>query len=165
MKLFSIINGRKFVFFVLAVLWASVIFSFSAKNGGDSTNESRRAGRFICSIFVKGFHDMSEERQYEMAGKIDYPVRKTAHAAEYTVLGLFLAGAVYDSRKKRIYNIISPHAIGTIYAASDEIHQYFVPGRSCRLTDVVIDSAGVLSGIVIALFIIMLRRKLRGLRQ
>lgn len=165
MKLFSIINGRKFVFFVLAVLWASVIFSFSARNGGDSTNESRRAGRFICSIFVKGFHDMSEERQYEMAGKIDYPVRKMAHATEYTILGLFIAGAVYDTRNKRTYNVIVPYVTGTLYAVTDEIHQYFVPERSCRFTDVVIDSLGVLSGIVIAGVIIVLRRKLRGLRQ
>ncbi|MCI8306946.1 MAG: VanZ family protein [Lachnospiraceae bacterium] len=156
---------RKTVFLVLAVLWASVIFSFSAKNGGESINESRRAGKLICSIFVQGYNELTEERQYEMAGKIDYPVRKTAHAAEYAVLGLLIAGAVYDSRNKRIYNVMTPYVTGTIYAATDEIHQYFVPGRSCRLTDVFIDSAGVLAGIIIVCVIIMLHHKLPVLRR
>ena len=29
-----------------------------------------------------------------------------------------------------------------LYSVSDEVHQYFVPGRACRLLDVVIDTAG-----------------------
>ena len=41
-------------------------------------------------------------------------------------------------------------AIGVIYAVSDEIHQYFVPGRSMQISDIVIDSFGVLSGIFVA---------------
>lgn len=40
--------------------------------------------------------------------------------------------------------------LGTIYAITDEIHQYFVPGRACSTLDIVIDSAGVAVGIVIA---------------
>ena len=33
-------------------------------------------------------------------------------------------------------------AICFLYAVSDEIHQYFVPGRACRLFDVLIDTSG-----------------------
>ncbi len=33
-----------------------------------------------------------------------------------------------------------------LYAASDELHQYFVPGRACRLFDVGVDTAGILFG-------------------
>lgn len=29
-----------------------------------------------------------------------------------------------------------------LYALSDEIHQYFVPGRACRVFDVIVDTAG-----------------------
>ena len=32
------------------------------------------------------------------------------------------------------------------YAMTDELHQYFVPGRSCRLFDVGVDSLASLSG-------------------
>ena len=42
---------------------------------------------------------------------------------------------------------------GTLYALSDEFHQRFVPGRSCSLRDVLIDSAGCLSGILITVIL------------
>jgi len=37
------------------------------------------------------------------------------------------------------------------YAASDEIHQYFVPGRTCSFLDFLADSMGILAGIAIFL--------------
>ena len=40
-----------------------------------------------------------------------------------------------------------PLLIGFLYAVSDEIHQYFVPGRAMQARDVLIDTAGVLLGI------------------
>ena len=36
--------------------------------------------------------------------------------------------------------------IGSCYAASDEIHQLFVSGRAGMISDVLIDSVGVLVG-------------------
>ena len=41
--------------------------------------------------------------------------------------------------------------IGTAYAVTDEFHQSFVPGRSCEFRDIVIDSCGVLTGVLAAL--------------
>ncbi len=38
-------------------------------------------------------------------------------------------------------------AIAILYAASDEIHQYFVPGRTCSLWDFLVDSLGIIVGI------------------
>ncbi len=35
-----------------------------------------------------------------------------------------------------------------LYSVSDEIHQYFVPGRACRIFDVGVDSLGALTGIL-----------------
>ena len=37
--------------------------------------------------------------------------------------------------------------IATAYAATDELHQVFVPGRSAEFTDVLLDSLGALAGI------------------
>ena len=41
-----------------------------------------------------------------------------------------------------------------VYAASDEIHQAFVPGRGPAVTDVLLDSAGALCGILIVCLIV-----------
>ena len=46
-------------------------------------------------------------------------------------------------------NILCAWAIGTAYAVTDEIHQLFVPGRSCELRDICIDAVGVLCGCLI----------------
>lgn len=53
--------------------------------------------------------------------------------------------------------------LAVLYAASDEFHQTFVPGRKGRLSDVVIDSLGV--GIVIVLDWWLARRLARQPRQ
>lgn len=50
-----------------------------------------------------------------------------------------------------------PLLIGFLYAVSDEIHQYFVPGRAMQARDVLIDTAGVLLGIWIARGIMRIR--------
>ena len=42
-----------------------------------------------------------------------------------------------------------------MYAITDEIHQFFVPGRSCRIFDAFVDSCGVITGIL--LYISMLK--------
>jgi len=157
-----IISKKKIIWFILSILWALVIFSFSAKNSNESAKESRRVGKFICSIFVSGYDEMDENEQYELAGKIEYPIRKAAHMTEYAILGFLLMGLME--------NMIISFVVGAIYAATDEIHQYFVPGRSCQITDVLIDSFGVIIGIILfcvikKLFTIMNHRKWRGYHQ
>lgn len=51
--------------------------------------------------------------------------------------------------QKMLYSII----IGIIYATTDEIHQYFIPGRSMSILDVFIDTLGLCTGIVIFLIL------------
>jgi VanZ family protein len=42
-------------------------------------------------------------------------------------------------------------AAGAVYAATDELHQYFVPSRQMDAVDWLVDLAGVLAGSVSAL--------------
>lgn len=39
--------------------------------------------------------------------------------------------------------------LGFIYAVTDELHQLFVPGRQAAITDVGIDTAGILLGLLL----------------
>ena len=50
-------------------------------------------------------------------------------------------------------------ALGTLYAASDEVHQLFIEGRTGQLSDVLLDSSGVLAGALLCW--LLLRRLLR----
>jgi len=40
-------------------------------------------------------------------------------------------------------------ALGVLYGASDELHQWFVPGRSSDLRDLLADTLGVLAGVLL----------------
>jgi VanZ family protein len=74
-------------------------------------------------------------------GTWDTILRKGAHLTEYAVLGGLLYRAL--GREPRAL------AVGIAYAATDELHQYFVRGRHASPVDVAIDAVGVAAGMLI----------------
>lgn len=142
---------RKKIFTLLTILWMIVIFNFSAQNATESTEISNSFGEMVGMILVEEYDTWSVEKQKEFAQMIDYPIRKGAHIAEYAILGLLLAGAIIGQEKVKDTNkkeIVMSIIIGVIYACSDEIHQIFVPGRAGMIRDVLIDSVGVVLGVL-----------------
>lgn len=158
---------KRIIWTVLSVLWMTVIFSFSAKPADISEKESRSAGYVIGKLWIPGFEDWTEERQEAFEKQIDYPVRKAAHATEYAILGFLLCQSIASWRKEKTWmtNAGISWMAGTVYAVTDEIHQLFVPGRACMLTDVAIDSAGVCTGAAVAVLFYILYRKWKNGRQ
>jgi len=74
------------------------------------------------------------------------------HFIAYFIFGLSLMMAAYPWRMKRPYPVstmVILIIIGVVYAASDEIHQFFVPGRTCTFSDFLADSAGVVTSILV----------------
>lgn len=149
-----------------------MIFYFSSQEASASTETSTSLGRGI--ILVKASilgEELSTDEIERQALLIDHVVRKTAHATEYMMLGMFvslgmaksaiysLGGGDIEAEKlekpnktagyKKLKLYLISLAIAVLYASSDEFHQYFVPGRSAQITDVMIDSAGALAGVVI----------------
>ena len=62
---------------------------------------------------------------------------------------LCLSSLGFSAPLRRHYRL--PLCIGVLYAASDELHQAFVPGRGPAVGDVVLDGVGVLFGIAVVL--------------
>lgn len=144
----------KKIFTILTVLWMAVIFAYSAQPGDESGETSIWAGMMFGKIFVPNFEDWSEEKQVEFAEKIDHPVRKAAHFTEYTILGFLIAVAYVDNDKKRYKKFLVPWLFGSVYAATDEFHQRFVPGRNGNIFDVMLDSSGVAFGVCLVLLMV-----------
>ena len=90
-------NIRRIIFAILAVTWMVVIFSFSARPGEESENQSIKAGMAVCHVFVPGFDNMSEEQQIHMSQTIDYQVLLfSMQSLGYRCLyGLFLIPALF----------------------------------------------------------------------
>ena len=107
---------------------------------------SHRAGHLAGSLLIPEFSQWTKEKQDSFAAAVDYPLRKCAHMTEYAVLAvfLFLMFASYGIPMKWRISLVL--IIAVLYAAGDEFHQLFVPGRSGQVKDVFIDSAGILIG-------------------
>ena len=55
--------------------------------------------------------------------------------------------------------------LGTLYAVTDEMHQLLIEGRSGQWTDVLIDSAGALTGVLIIALVLWMVRKRNRLEE
>ncbi len=140
---------KKNIWTLAVLLWMCLIFWFSAKPADESADMSQSVGHLAGELFVRDFQEWKPQEQDAFAERIDHFVRKSAHAAEYVVLG-FLLGGMYASwglRGKKHFFVTA--GSGILYAATDEFHQLFVPGRSGQLSDVLLDSCGVLAGTVL----------------
>lgn len=119
------------IFWILTAAAMFMIFRFSCDDGDESAEISENLLSVIVAYIGKFIsHNV---------------LRKIAHFCEFAALGFFAVGAFrYTLKSSRFYY---PLILCVCYAVSDEIHQYFVPGRACRIFDVFIDSCGSLCGI------------------
>lgn len=127
-----------------------IIFGFSSQNGEKSSGLSKK----VTEIIVEKILKTSKEENQNIMNSLEVIIRKLAHFSIYTILGLLLMGLIstYNiEEKKRIYITM---IIGILYASSDEIHQSFIPGRSAQVTDVMIDTIGVASGMCLILLLL-----------
>ena len=154
---------------VLAIVWMCVIFAFSAQGKEESGAVSESFTYRVVSSTNFFFHlDMDNARVKEIADAIEGFVRKVAHMTEYGILSVLLfiwLGQWEMSLLRRGGTVFGASAV---YAATDEIHQFFVPGRAGRFSDVCIDSAGAFLGIVLFVLIVKMvtmTRALKGKRE
>ena len=151
----------KIVLPVLTVCWMMVIFWFSAAPAPESSEMSYTVGIQIGKIAVADFDAWTTEKQNAFAEKIEYPIRKMAHATEYAVFAMLLCGAWFDDHRKRKLSVFFAWGTATVYAMTDEFHQLFVPGRSGQIKDVLLDSCGAAVGVLLLMLVAMLLRVIR----
>lgn len=142
----------------LVILCMLLIFWFSSDDADASTMKSD--GLIVKTSELVLGRKLTEAEKEDYIYKFVFIVRKGAHFSIYLLLGLLIMSyfkEIYLVNKK---GLLIAFIICFLYACSDEIHQYFVPGRSCQLNDILIDSAGSIIGIYIYYFISTLRRRL-----
>lgn len=77
----------------------------------------------------------------------DHILRKLAHFCEFGLLGLELALLVWLRLNLSFKSLFLAAAASLAVAVTDETLQYFT-GRSCQLSDVLLDFSGAVCGIV-----------------
>jgi len=123
-----------------------IIYLFSAMEGDDSAQTS--------GMFLNAIKKLAEEVSHrglspEALSNLHFIIRKCAHFTEYAALGITIMYAFWCRFKDAKLSFLWPELIAFSYATTDEIHQYFVPGRYGTFGDVMIDSSGALVGILV----------------
>ena len=121
------------------ILWMVVIFIFSSElfSAGNTTP-------FLATLLAGLLPEVSAAG-IEM---IVLLIRKLGHWSEYFILAVLLMRAlnadfsIERAKPRWIWSIV----LTTLYAATDELHQSFVPSRTASPVDVVIDSFGAICG-------------------
>lgn len=86
---------------------------------------------------------------------------KVFHAVAYCLYGFVLQFAVVAWRKEQQSHTWLTLIFALLFALSDEIHQYYVPWRTCDVFDWIADVFGVVISIWLFSFV---RKKVEALR-
>ncbi len=140
---------KKYVTGALVLAWMVIIFAFSAQDATESSQTSQSVSYRIAELKNRLLRqEKTEEELVKQAESMQFVIRKGAHMSEYALLAILLILHLecydFSNRKKFLLAL----GLAVCYAASDEFHQIFVPGRAGRFADVCIDSAGSLAGLL-----------------
>ena len=149
-------TARLIAAFLPMIAVCAVIFWFSSNAAEDSSKQSSAVVDIVKKDMFPELNELDTERDTQIVEDvISHIVRKAAHFSIYALLGICAFGG-YRFLKKKHLRFLAAWGTATVYAVSDEIHQHFVPGRSCELRDVCIDSAGAALGAGICLAAVLL---------
>jgi len=81
---------------------------------------------------------------------LDTLLKKAGHAFAYGVLAWLYQRALRPHIRTPLVLRIASASLAVVYALSDEYHQTFVPGRTGRLFDVLVDGAGTCGAMLLS---------------
>ena len=146
---------KKLIRWVLLIVWMVIIFLFSQQPGDVSSEQSRLV------VYIFNFAGINLDSA--LGNLSTFIVRKAAHFTEYLILGLLAYNALRENVKFN-KSLILAVIIVFLYASSDEFHQSFIPGRGPAFRDVLIDTAGGLTGII-GVYILSPSKKVQGFKK
>ena len=131
---------KRWILYIVLGLIVFFIWDNSLQNGGTSDGFSLIFAEWIAPIANKlGF--------YGNIWALNRIVRKLAHLTEFTILG----GVLYVVLRRYIEygTVVKTIGVGIVIASLDEFIQLFSLGRSSQLSDVLIDTIGIIIGILV----------------
>ena len=140
---------KKHLPIVLVLLTTLFIWTNSLLPGSISSSQSGFITNLIYPIF----------KNIMSIDKLTVIIRKLAHFTEYAILGITLA-YFYLSRSKQNKYLLLALLQGVITGVIDESIQLLVPNRAGLITDVLIDTSGVVFGILV--FYLIFRNKFKS---
>ena len=131
---------KRWILYIMLGLIVFFIWDNSLQNGGTSDGFSLIFAKWIAPIANKlGF--------YGNIWALNRIIRKLAHLTEFTILG----GVLYVVLRRYIEygTVVKTIGVGIVIASLDEFIQLFSLGRSSQVFDVLIDTIGIIIGILV----------------
>lgn len=145
---------------IISVFIAATLFFIWSNSLADAPESTVRSDGVI--EWLKPIVDPQDKID---EGTFTFAVRKTAHFTEFAVLGgeIFLLLSTFGENFPRRLRRVPPSGLLACgVAVIDEILQLFSPGRACRVTDMMIDTTGALTGALVLCGITAVIGKIRG---
>ena len=131
---------KRWILYIVLGLIVFFIWDNSLQNGGTSDGFSLIFAEWLAPIADKlGF--------YGNIWALNRIVRKLAHLTEFTIIG----GVLYVVLRRYIEygTVVKTIGVGIVIACLDEFIQLFSLGRSSQVFDVLIDTIGIIIGILV----------------
>ena len=148
-------NIIRAVLLILVIVISSIIFGFSAQDGETSGGISKGVITIIADVF-----NLNGDTRNIFIEKGEGVIRKLAHFGIYTLLGLASMGFIATFNLKRKNQILITTVWGFLYASTDELHQMFINGRNASFLDVLLDTSGVIFGILLIIIYFKIYKRL-----
>lgn len=140
---------------ILVVAVMVTIFIFSSQNGDSSSSASDGFGELVLDMLdieVPAGQTASDVEIF--AG---FKIRNFAHMFLYFCLGVschLLASSLWGIKislkpSRVLFSALCAFGVSLLYACTDEWHQYYVPGRTATVRDVLIDCIGITLSVVL----------------
>lgn len=161
---------------IICLLWIGVIFYLSGEPGKVSNEKSLTVVDYIKKLYVtSGINRSSTDSankevfnspqktkvntkaETAVDKKLNVIVRKSGHYIEYLVLSIILSSIIIKVKYKSIIGVIPVLFICLFIAVLDEYYQSFT-GRTSKVSDVLIDFGGAITGVLLCVVYQNIRR-------
>ncbi|WP_027724808.1 VanZ family protein [Tuberibacillus calidus] len=144
---------KKWLDWLLVLIWCGMIFYFTSSPLFTGTHTAHWI-REMMTYFHIGSGAHIDDGMFSW----NYVIRKLTHLTVFGILAFLIWRALVPQRHAKGWAWL----LTTLYAATDEWHQSFQPGRSPKVTDVAIDACGALIALFVMIPIFIHKKKGRN---
>lgn len=146
---------------IIVLCWMATVFVFSGQDSNTSNGLSRSIAERLVDV-VHRDEEISSQERVLLLRKYNHKIRKMAHFTIYLIGGLTIISLMRTLISKKSIIILATSLCGFLYAMSDEFHQGFIEGRGPMLSDVLLDTLGVITGVIIYLILSAMSNKIKA---
>ena len=145
-------NKKAFCFWAFAsAACMVVIFLASSQTAEDSGELSASLTQATFASVWSWFAPGGKEISAALLDTLETVLRKMAHLSVFFIFGVSAANCIRQLTDRKRFVFLVSICWCSVYAASDELHQVFVPGRAGMWQDWLLDTAGALLGVAAVL--------------